>query len=224
MLFSFPSFLHFFVPFQIKMTSLGMLFFALSIFCFFSVAELAPLSLRCLSWNVNGVAKLKLKQHEMHLMLSHDVVLLQETFCSTRESVLDLPGFIPHHQLGRRHQWGLSSFMRIEAFTGGTLHRVPCPFDWMVVSRWRRESDLGLVIVNIYLPVHTDGFGRSDAEAALVFLGTLRSDFPTDGFIMGGDLNVDLWRVQEHRLSGRQIPTSTRSGKFLYFKIILILF
>jgi hypothetical protein len=25
-------------------------------------------------------------------------------------------------------------------------------------------------------------------------------------------------------LSGRQIPTSTRSGKFLYFKIILILF
>ncbi len=166
--------------------------------------------LRGISWNVNGVSKLKLKNHELSFLASFDIVLLQETFSTTREETLELHGFIPHHQLGRRHQWGLTSLLRINAFVGGTLHRVPCPFDWMIVSRWRRTLDIGLVIINVYVPVHTAGFGRTDAEAASEFIRTLLNDFPSDGVLIGGDLNVDRWRVIMQRQQGRPIATSTR--------------
>jgi exonuclease III len=172
--------------------------------------QVSAVNLRVVSWNVNGVQKLKVANHELKFLGSFDVVFLQETFATTPDSTLDLHGFIPHHQLGRRHQWGLSSLFRINALTGGTLHRLPCPFDWLVISRWRQETDLGCVFVNAYLPTHTDGFSRNDAEAAIVFLRSIQDDFPSDGFVLGGDLNVDPWRVALHRTEGRTISSRTR--------------
>jgi exonuclease III len=174
------------------------------------IVQVSSLLLKGVSWNVNGVQKLKTSEHDLKFMGSFDVVMLQETFSATRDATLDLHGYIPHHQLGRRHQWGLTSLFRIEAFVGGSLLRLPCPFDWMVISRWRMPTDLGLLFVNVYLPTHTDGFGRSDVNTALSFLHTLRGDFPNDGFILSGDLNVDTWRLTRQRSEGRIIPNSAR--------------
>jgi exonuclease III len=174
----------------------------------------APHELKCVSWNVNGVAKLRCSIHEKKFLASFDVVFLQETYAGSFEDTLTLEGFIPHHQVGRpttrRYQWGVSSYLRIDAFVGGIIRRLPTPMDWMVVSRWSQESDRGVVFVNIYLPVHSDGFGSNEVQSALAFLNSLRSDYPADGFILGGDFNVDRWRTSEQRSSGVTIPTTVR--------------
>jgi exonuclease III len=183
----------------------------------FLISSVTPVPFSGVSWNVNGVQKLKVRNYDLKFLSSFDVVLLQETFSATRDATLDLHGFIPHHQLGRRHQWGLTSLFRIDAFAGGSLHRLPCPFDWLVVSRWRTSSDQGLLVLNTYLPVHSDGFCRTDADAALVFIRSLREDFPADGLIMSGDFNVDTWRVAEQRAAGRVIPARTRSVTTHFF-------
>jgi exonuclease III len=174
------------------------------------VIQVTAINLRGISWNVNGVQKLKVANRELQFLVSFDIILLQETFSTTRDSTLDLHGFIPHHQLGRHHQWGLSSLFKIDAFTGGTLHRIACPFEWLIVSRWRQSTDLGFLVVNAYVPTHTDGFTRTDADGAIVFLRSLLDDFPSDGFILGGDLNVDTWRVSTQRNEGRVISSRTR--------------
>jgi hypothetical protein len=133
--------------------------------------------------------------NERCFLAGFDVVFLQETFSGSLEDTLELDGFIPHHQLGRptlrRYQWGLSTFLRINAFVGGIIRRLPCPVDWIVVSRWQRSTDVGLMLINVYLPVHSDGFSSHDSNAALAFIESLRVDFPGDSFLLGGDLNVD---------------------------------
>jgi exonuclease III len=175
------------------------------------------INLNAVSWNINGVEKLHPYQHERDFLASFDVVLLQETFSLTTDATHDIPGFIPHHQLGRyttrRPQWGVSTLWRIDAIVGGTLLRIPCPFEWIVVSRWRLPTDIGLLVVNVYLPIHSEGFTRFEADNALSFIASLRSDFPADRFLLGGDLNVDPWKLQEKRASG--IPISTRSRSVL---------
>jgi exonuclease III len=174
------------------------------------VIQVIAIDLRGVSWNVNGVQKLKVANRDLQFLASFDIILLQETFSTTRDATLDLHGYIPHHQLGRRHQWGLSSLFKIETFTGGTLHRIACPVEWLIVSRWRQSTDLGLIVVNAYVPTHTNGFTRTDTDCATIFLRSLLDDFPSDGFILGGDLNVDTWRVSTQRNEGRVISSRTR--------------
>jgi hypothetical protein len=173
-----------------------------------------PTRFKCVTWNVNGVEKLRCKRFELNFLASFDIVLLQETFSGTNEDVLSIDGFIPHHQLGRpttrRAKWGVSTFFRIDSFVGGVIRRIPSPVDWMVVSRWQHASDVGLIVINIYHAIYSDGYSARDTQAVLAFLHTLRNDFPADGLLLGGDLNVDRWRVADQRASGAIIPTSIR--------------
>jgi exonuclease III len=156
-----------------------------------------PACFKCVTWNVNSVDKIRSMDHERCFLAGFDVVFLQETYSGTPESAFDLEGFIPHHQLGRptlrRFQWGLSTFLRINAFVGGSIRRIPCPLDWIVVSRWQRSTDIGLMLINVYYPAHSDGFSVHDSNAALAFIDSLRVDFPGDSFLLGGDLNVDRY-------------------------------
>jgi exonuclease III len=184
---------------------------------------------KCVTWNVNGVEKLRCKRHELNFLASFDVVLLQETYSGTNEDVLNLEGFIPHHQLGRlttrRTQWGVSTFFRIDAFAGGVIRRIPSPVDWMVVSRWQHASDVGLIVANVYNAIHSDCYSPQDTQSVLAFLSSLRNDFPADGILLGGDLNVDRWRVAEQRNAGCVIPTATRLVNFTpYTSLLEIIF
>ncbi len=175
--------------------------FVCLVFCLvgFVPALGAPVSFKCVTWNVNGAEKLKTSENDRKFLAEFDVIFLQETFSGTPESVVDFDGFIPHHQLGRptlrRFQWGLSTLMKITSFVGGSIRRIACPVDWMIVSRWQRSTDVGLMLINVYLPVHSDGFSDSDSSTALAFIDSLRVDFRGDNFLIGGDLNVDRYHM-----------------------------
>ncbi len=149
----------------------------------------APVSLNCVTWNVNGVDKLRNMENEQRFLARFDVIFLQETYSGAQDSVFDLDGYIPHHQFGRptlrRYQWGVSTLMRISSFVGGSIRRISCPVDWMVISRWQRSTDIGLTLINVYLPAHSEGFSRQDANSALSFIDSLRLDFPGDSFFVG---------------------------------------
>ncbi len=173
-----------------------------------------PLDLKCVSWNVNGAAKFSALTPELRYLEQFDVVLLQETFTTSPENGLDLAGFIPFHVMGRVTggcpSWGLSTLLKIDTFVGGTLKPVRSPMDWIQVTRWRTESDRGILFINIYVAVHTAGFTVSDTRAALDFFDSLRADFPADCVLMGGDMNADSWRLVDQRNSGVPISHKAR--------------
>jgi exonuclease III len=189
-------------------------FFATTVVAANAVNSSDTLELRCVSWNINGAQKFTSLTPELSYMENFDVILLQETFTLSPENGLDLIGYIPYHVLGRltggRPSWGLSTLLRIDSFTGGTLRPLPSPMDWLQVTRWRRPSDKGLLIINVYFAVYTDGFQQADSRTAIDFLTTLRSDYPGDGVIMGGDFNYDPWRTDEHRVARIPITSKTR--------------
>jgi hypothetical protein len=83
--------------------------------------------------------------------------------------------------------------MKITSFVGGSIRRIPCPVDWMVISRWQRSTDVGLVLINVYFPAHSDGFSASNSNTALAFIDSLRTDLRGDSFMLGGDINVDRY-------------------------------
>ncbi len=174
----------------------------------------SAISLNCLSWNVNGVAKFTALTPELGYLESFDVVLLQETFTTSPENGCELFGFIPFHTLARRTKrrpsCGLTTLLKIDSFAGGTLRSMPSPLDWLQVTRWRRPSDRGILFVNAYVAVHTTGFEVADVRSAISYLETIQADFPSDSLILGGDLNYDPWRTVEHRAAKIQIPQKTR--------------
>jgi hypothetical protein len=150
---------------------------------------------------------------------------LQETFTTSPENGFELIGFIPHHILARpttrRPSCGLTSLLKIDSFAGGTLRPIPCPVDWLQITRWRQPSDRGLLIVNVYLAIHTSGFEADDARTAIAFLESIINDFPGDQMILGGDLNYDPWRTSEHRALRIPIPQKTRYYATLPFPVVL---
>ncbi len=185
-------------------------------------------SLKAVSWNVNGVGKLRTMPPEREFLASFDRILLRETYTLSPELAFELDGFIPHHQMGRytsrRPSWGLTTLWKIDSIVGGALCRIPSPVDWIVVSRWKWDTDMGLLVANIYLPIHTQGFGPADVDVAIAFFGSLRSDFPADRLLIGGDLNVDPWRICEQRASGEDIPSRVRlvSWSFVQWKSVAL--
>jgi hypothetical protein len=94
----------------------------------------SPLNLSLISWNVNGAAKFRSYYPELRYLSTFDVIFLQETFTVDDRPSLDFNGYITFHTPARaRHQWGLTSFFRVSAFTGGSIRSIHCPCDWMQV-------------------------------------------------------------------------------------------
>jgi hypothetical protein len=172
------------------------------------------LDLKCVSWNVNGAAKFSALTPELHYLKQFDIVILQETFTTSPENGIDLTGFIPFHVVGRStggcRLWRLSTLLKIDTFVGGTLKQVHSPMDWIQVTRWRTDSDRGILIVDIYVAVHTASFAAADTRAALDYIVSLRADFPADCFLMGGDMYVDGWRLVNQRNSGVSVSQKAR--------------
>jgi hypothetical protein len=81
--------------------------------------------------------------------------------------------------------------MRITSFMGGSIRRIPCPVDWIVVSRWQLSTDVGLMLINVYLPIHSKSFTSHDSNTTLAFIESLHLDFRGDSFLLGGDINID---------------------------------
>ncbi len=186
----------------------------------------SAVELSCVTWNVNGVSKLRDYVFSTSWLRQHDVIYLQETYSTSEENVFQLPGYLGHHSLaaytGRRPSRGVSTLFRIESFVEGALQRVTTPFDWMVVSRWAAMQQPGLTFINVYLPVHTGGqdntrklVSQTDLNVFRDFVLDLISSNPGDSFLMGGDMNYDPWRNEESRRSRIPIPPLQRCVDFL---------
>ncbi len=166
------------------------------------------------TWNLNGVAKLNDNVLSTVWLRDYDVIYLQETYSLSEENAFELPGYLAHHSMaiytGRRPSRGVTSLFRINAFVDGAIQRIFSPFDWTVVSRWSRPSQPGLLFVNTYLPIHSDGITRSEVLAFRDYIRDLMLSNPGDAILMGGDMNFDPWRNAEDRISGYPIPALQR--------------
>jgi hypothetical protein len=169
------------------------------------------------------VSKFNTVTPELRYLERFDVIFAQETYTTSPENGFDLEGYIPYHVLARqttrKPSWGLSTLVKISTFVGGTLSPIPSPLDWLQVTRWKWPNDRGVLLINAYVAVHTAGFDVNEVRAAVSFLQCLRSDFPADKAILGGDLNVDIWRLREHRLQGVSIPTKTRLAESFFIAL-----
>ncbi len=98
----------------------------------------SAVELSCVTWNVNGVSKLRDYVFSTSWLRQHDVIYLQETYSTSDENVFQLPGYLGHHSLaaytGRRPSRGVSILFRIESFVEGALQRVTTPFDCATLS------------------------------------------------------------------------------------------
>jgi hypothetical protein len=76
------------------------------------------LTLKCVSWNVQGVQKFTPLTPELGYLEEFDAIFLQETFTTSAENGLDLVGYIPYHVLGRVTggcpSWGLTMLVKID--------------------------------------------------------------------------------------------------------------
>ncbi len=177
--------------------------------------------LSCVTWNVNGVSKLRDFVFSTAWLQDYDVIFLQETYSTTDDNVIQLSGYLGHHSLatytGRKPSRGVSSLFRIESFVDGALQRITSPFDWVVVTRWAAAQQPGLTFINVYLPIHTKGkdisrklVGQSDLNIFREFVTDLISSNPGDSFLLGGDMNYDPWRNEEMRRTRNAIPLLQR--------------
>jgi exonuclease III len=115
--------------------------------------------LSVVSWNVNGVRKLSYLPSVVQFIQGHDVILLQETFAYDDKDLFELQGFLSHHVRAlpgtRRNLWGLSTLFRTRSFADGFLEKIDSSLEWVLVSRWRQPGFPGLLVVNIYAPLHS---------------------------------------------------------------------
>ena len=177
--------------------------------------------LKCLTWNVNGVAKFAAFVPERNLLREQDVFMLQETFSVDPSLAIELDGFICYHVLGfetgGRPRWGLSMGFKLDTFMGGTLKKVFSPADWLQIIRWVRPFHRGTLFLNVYVPLHTRGITTLDLRVLEETFNDLRQLFPADSILIGGDLNIDIWRVREERALGSYQPPKT---KYLLYESI----
>jgi exonuclease III len=132
------------------------------LFCavfYLAVAAPSVRDLRVLSWNVNGVKKFVNYPSEQRFFAQHDLILLQETFSREENELFELRRFLGHHARAiptdRRNRWGLSTLFRTTTFADGFLEQLPSPCDWLLLSRWRQPGCPGLIVMNIYAPLHS---------------------------------------------------------------------
>jgi hypothetical protein len=76
----------------------------------------------------------------------------------------------------------------------------------MLCSRWKSQSNAGLIVVNIYVPLHTRGIKPEDVQMLHSTFEDLLTTFPGDNFVVAGDFNID--RGKSHSPLFR--PTATQ--------------
>jgi exonuclease III len=155
-------------------------------------------SLSVVTWNVNGIRKFRCLPTEVSYLANHDVVLIQETFSRDDTDLFEIRGFYSHHQRalpgsGGRNIWGLSTFFKTSSFTDGLWVKVFSPTEWILMSRLKKNGVPGLLVLNVYIPVHTAGFLATDVLLLRTTIDDLLVQYPGDIFVVGGDFNIDVF-------------------------------
>ncbi len=194
--------IHFFGPDSLALVTLVVfvcLFFQmLSFLLLLACASAAPdeREFSVVTWNVNGARKFNHLPSDVAFLREHDVILLQETFTRSDSELLELRGYQSHHARALpspigRNKWGLLSFFRVGCFSDGYWEQLFSPVDWLICSRWKSPTGASMTIVNVYIPMHTNGVKAEDVLMLHSTFEDLITTFPGDGFIVAGDFNVD---------------------------------
>ncbi len=80
----------------------------------------------------------------------------------------------------------------------------------ILTFRWGTVQNPGILFVNVYLPVHTATVSVAEIEQLDSLVSDLRSQFPADTVIMGGDFNYDPWRAAAQQAQGISRPPLIR--------------
>jgi exonuclease III len=134
------------------------------------------------SWNVNGARKLKpFFQNQNRAFVQTDVFMLQETWIADESEQLVLCDFIAFHEAAvpanGRNVMGLSSFFRLTTFSGGTMEQLQSPLPWVLAVRWLPSNGKGVIFVNIYAAIHTQGVLQSDVDELCDFFDNIQESF-----------------------------------------------
>lgn len=156
-------------------------------------------ALRVTSWNVNGVAKLEsFFGRPRSSVIAPDVLFLQETWAASESEQLVIRGYVAHHAPAvpsyGHNVCGVSSYFRLDTFSGGVIQRKDSPLPWVLTVRWVRPDGTGITFINIYAAIYTAGVLQTDFDLLGEYIEDLRSSYGADSFVVAGDLNIDRFR------------------------------
>jgi exonuclease III len=134
--------------------------------------------LRITSWNVNGVLKLRsFFGRPRETVVCPDVLFLQETWANADGEQFLIKGYVAHHApalpSSGHNVCGVSSYFRLEVFSGGVIQRLNAPVPWVLTVRWERPDGSGVVFVNVYAAIYTTGVLASDFDLLCDYVSDL---------------------------------------------------
>ncbi len=126
------------------------------------------------------------------------MLCLQETWAASDVEQLSITNYVGFHAEAMPSHGhpvaGLSTYFKMETFVHGRLVKLLSPVFWALIVRWTGDDNRGLIVVNVYAAMHTQGVQPSDFELLFEAIDDLRASNGADDIIILGDLNSDRFR------------------------------
>lgn len=155
-----------------------------------------------LSWNVNGSKNVSEVPYARKLVLSSDVIFLQETFETVTSSKFKPNQFLHFGSdaiaTGGRPSGGLSTLVRISKISG-VITRLHSPVPWILALRWTEPGRIPIILINVYVARFSRTMGQFSFDIFRNFFMDVRASYSGDAFLVSGDWNADPFRDNSGR-------------------------
>jgi exonuclease III len=147
------------------------------------------MSLRVVSWNLCGLSKLVRWPSTVEWLQSFDVMIIQEslqttpTFCFNDVTRFDFPALTTRG----RSSGGLIVALKNSVF-GATSAAILVQEEFLLVVEVSSATGT-IIIANVYVPVHSQGFNFDTFSNIVSHVETLVSQFPASHFILAGEFS-----------------------------------
>lgn len=170
------------------------------------------------SWNAEGLAKYARNDDFTARIANADIVCVQEALATDECLNALLVGFVAHAapavRTGGRPSGGLMSFFRTATFGAARLSQLPVTHPAFIASRVSpNDVDIGLVVINVYIPAHDGSSTPAIYEELTENLITLWTAFPADSFLVQGDLTLSVFVSSN---------SSSHSFRFTVFQLLAL--
>lgn len=144
-------------------------------------------NIRVLSWNVNGVSNVKNSPPALKFAVTHEIILLQETF--ELKSRFHPSGYIKFNNFARptggRPSGGLTTLISQKFCGNSSINRLACAVDWLLPLRIVKKKLRPFILLNVYIPRFSNDFGVGDVNFLADFVSSLRQNYPGHSLILG---------------------------------------
>lgn len=159
---------------------------------------------KILSWNVNGCSNVQKTPQALAFAINHDVICLQETFEVGIPRLFRPNGYLCNYlaakTTGGRPSGGLLCLINLSKFPGLQILNVQTPESWILATEWWGNEIGRNLLLNVYLPRHSQGFSTGSIASLRRFVLDCRSRFPTHQLVLCGDWNADFHRPRQSPL------------------------